>query len=116
MTVIAHDQEYARKSWQTSRCYSPGNGLEFAVAGFDPNPAAAGQSIASVENQVQKHLLRLSLVDRDCAQFRIETQIEGDVFADQPGQQVVHLADNFIKAQSPNRAGLRPGKNQQLLH
>src|SRR5580700_11646286 len=42
-------------------------------------------------------------------------QFESDVFADQPGQQIVHPSGNFVEAQSPNRCGLRPSENQQLL-
>ncbi|MFZ0278214.1 MAG: hypothetical protein WA254_23255 [Candidatus Sulfotelmatobacter sp.] len=57
----------------------------------------------------------MSLVDGDCAQFRVEMQVEGNVFADQPGQQIMHPSGNFVEAQSPNWRGLRPGENQQLL-
>ena len=59
--------------------------MEIAVAGLDGDAAALGQSVASVQHEVQQDLLGLRLVDLDDAQVGIEMQVEQNVFADQAG-------------------------------
>jgi hypothetical protein len=54
------------------------------------------------------------VIDGEWAQIGVEPEFEGNVFADQAGQEVLHILRHLIEAQRADLRFLRPGENQQL--
>src|SRR5215510_7976733 len=73
--------------------------IKMDVLGFNGQMAAVRHGVASIDHQVQYHLLDLSRVSFNLAQRRFEFYPQIEVFANDARQHPTHAANDGVKVE-----------------
>ncbi len=102
---IAHFEHHLRPGRQARVVHLPDR---------DGQRPARGHGVPRVDHQVQHDLLELTGVGHDPAAIRRRPHHQGDVHPEQPGEHLLHLADQRIETDDLGRDDLRPAEREQL--
>ena len=70
-----------------------------AILSSNVDAPALRHRVAGIQHQIQDHLLQLGGIDFDVCQVLRCLDDQFDVLADQPGQQVLHVADDLVQGE-----------------
>ncbi len=74
-----------------------------------------GHGIPGIHREIQNNLFDLAAVRFDQTEILFGTGLELDIFADQPAQDLFHLADHILDVQIFRRENLFAAECEQLL-
>src|SRR5262249_3136697 len=65
--------------------------LAFELAGFDSHSATLWHRVPRIEHKIKNNLLRLRGIHPDFTEITSQTNLQNDVFADEPREKITHL-------------------------
>jgi hypothetical protein len=96
--VVFDGEKYARQGCLAAVFrYRTAHYLNPAVTGFDFDLPSAGHGVTRIKHEIEKDLLRLSMIHFDQTQAGVEVKLELDIFSDQPEQKTTHPFGDLIQ-------------------
>src|SRR5690606_31185666 len=92
----------------------PVPGVDDAARGGDGERAAAGHGVASIEGEVQQHLLEGARIDPHLAELPLQLEDDADVLADDAAEQFLDLEDRVVDVHDLWLDRLSTGEGEQL--
>src|SRR5262249_2065097 len=88
--------------------------IELNVGGLDRQLAAFGHRVASIDGQVDQHLLDLPGVGANQAEIGRRQHYQLDIFADQTAQQLIQTCQQVVRIKNSRLDALLAREGQQL--
>ena len=89
--------------------------VDEGVAGLDGQLAPAGHGVLGIDHEIEDRGLHLARIDLDLPQPGAADDLEIDVLAERPPEEIRHAADQLVDVGQPGIERLAPREGQQPL-